>query len=34
VKPLRDRLLLRGALHVVYACPPMSFRLQAADMLD
>jgi uncharacterized protein (DUF362 family) len=34
VKPLRDRLLLRDALHAVYACPPMAFRLRAADMLD
>jgi uncharacterized protein (DUF362 family) len=34
VKPLRDRLLLRGELRAVYACPPMPFRLQAADMLD
>lgn len=34
VKPLRDRLLLRGGLHTVYACPPMSFRVQAAEMVD
>ena len=34
VKPLRDRLLLRGPVHCVYACPPMEFRLRAADMLD
>jgi uncharacterized protein (DUF362 family) len=34
VKPLRDRLLLRGKLNAVYACPPMSFRIRAADMLD
>ena len=34
VKPLRDRLLLRGALGAVYACPPMSFRMQAVEMLD
>jgi len=34
VKPLRDRLLLRGPVHSVYACPPMEFRLRAADMLD
>jgi len=34
VKPLRDRLLLRGALRTIYACPPMEFRIRAADMLD
>lgn len=34
VKPLRDRLLLRGKLNAVYACPPMEFRIRAADMLD
>jgi uncharacterized protein (DUF362 family) len=34
VKPLRDRLLLRGALNTVHACPPMEFRVRAADMLD
>jgi len=34
VKPLRDRLLLRGGLNAVYACPPMSFRMQAVEMLD
>lgn len=34
VKPLRDRLLLRGKLNTVYACPPMEFRIRAADMLD
>ena len=34
VRPLRDRLLLRGPVHSVYACPPMEFRLRAADMLD
>jgi hypothetical protein len=34
VKPLRDRLLLRGKLHAVYACPPMEFRVRAAEMLD
>jgi uncharacterized protein (DUF362 family) len=34
VKPLRDRLLLRGKLRSVWACPPMQFRMQAADMLD
>ncbi len=34
VKPLRDRLLLRGALNTVYACPPMEFRIRAVDMLD
>jgi uncharacterized protein (DUF362 family) len=33
-KPLRDRLLLRGKLNTVYACPPMEFRIRAADMLD
>jgi len=34
VKPLRDRLLLRGKLHAMYACPPMEFRIRAAEMLD
>jgi uncharacterized protein (DUF362 family) len=34
VKPLRDRLLLEGRLHAVYACPPMSFRMQALQLLD
>jgi uncharacterized protein (DUF362 family) len=34
VKPLRDRLLLEGRLHAVYACPPMEFRIRAAEMLD
>lgn len=34
VKPLRDRLLLRGALRTIYACPPMEFRIRAAEMLD
>ena len=34
VKPLRDRLLLRGKLNAVYACPPMEFRIRAAEMLD
>jgi len=34
VKPLRDRLLLRGKLNTVYACPPMEFRIRAAEMLD
>ena len=34
VKPLRDRLLLRSKLNAVYACPPMEFRVRAAEMLD
>ncbi len=34
VRPLRDRLLLRGKLNAVYACPPMEFRIRAAEMLD
>lgn len=34
VKPLRDRLLLRGGLHAFWACPPMEFRIRAAEMLD
>jgi len=34
VKPLRDRLLLEGRLQAVYACPPMSFRMQALELLD
>jgi uncharacterized protein (DUF362 family) len=34
VKPLRDRLLLRGKLNALYACPPMEFRIRAAEMLD
>jgi len=34
VKPLRDRLLLRGALQAIWACPPMEFRIRAAEMLD
>jgi hypothetical protein len=31
---LRNRLLLRGKLNALWACPPMEFRIQAADMLD
>ena len=34
VKPLRDKLLLRGKLNTVYSCPPMEFRIRAAEMLD
>jgi uncharacterized protein (DUF362 family) len=34
VKPLRDRLLLRGGLNTMYACPPMEFRIRAPEMLD
>jgi len=34
VKPLRDRLLLDGRLQALYACPPMEFRIRAAEMLD
>ncbi|MBN1459656.1 MAG: DUF362 domain-containing protein [Armatimonadetes bacterium] len=34
VKPLRDRLLLEGRLCALYACPPMEFRIRAAEMLD
>jgi uncharacterized protein (DUF362 family) len=34
VRPLRDRLLLEGRLHALYACPPMEFRIRAGDMLD
>ncbi len=34
VKPLRDHLLLQGRLNHIYACPPMEFRLRAAEMLD
>ena len=34
VKPLRNRLLLEGRLQAVYACPPMSFRMQALELLD
>jgi uncharacterized protein (DUF362 family) len=34
VKPLRDRLLLRGKVNALYACPPMEFRIRAAEMLD
>ena len=34
VKPLRDRLLLRGKLNTVYSCPPMEFRIRSVDMLD
>ncbi len=34
VKPLRNRLLLRGGLNTMYACPPMEFRIRAVDMLD
>jgi uncharacterized protein (DUF362 family) len=34
VKPLRDQLLLRGKLNAIYACPPMSFRIRAAEMVD
>jgi uncharacterized protein (DUF362 family) len=34
VKPLRDRLLLRGPIRAIYACPPMEFRIRAVEMLD
>ena len=34
VKSLRDRLLLRGQLRSIWACPPMQFRMEAAEMLD
>ncbi len=33
VKPLRDRLLLRGRVHSIWACPPMEFRIRAPEMV-
>lgn len=33
VKPLRDNLLLEGRLAYLWACPPMEFRLRAAELL-
>lgn len=33
VRRLRDHLLLEGRLRIVYACPPMEFRIRAIDML-
>jgi len=32
VKRLRDRLLLEGRLSIVYACPPMEFRMRALQL--
>jgi uncharacterized protein (DUF362 family) len=34
VKPLRNRLLLEGRLRVVYACPPMEFRMRARELVE
>jgi len=31
VKRLRDRLFLEGRLKIVYACPPMEFRMRAIE---
>lgn len=33
VRRLRDHLLLEDRLRIVYACPPMEFRIRALDML-
>ena len=33
VRRLRDHLLLEGRLQMVYACPPMQFRIRALDMV-
>jgi len=33
VRRLRDHLLLEGRLQVVYACPPMEFRIRALEMI-
>lgn len=33
VRRLRDHLLLEGRLRIVYACPPMEFRIRALDMV-
>ena len=32
VRRLRDHLLLEGRLQMVYACPPMEFRIRALEM--
>ena len=34
VKSAERRLLRQGRLHTIQACPPMAFRIRAADMLD
>jgi len=34
VKRLRDHLLLDNRLRIIYACPPMEFRIRARDLLD
>jgi uncharacterized protein (DUF362 family) len=34
VKALEAKLLRRGGLHTIQACPPMAFRMRAKDMLD
>lgn len=34
VRRLRDHLLLDGRLRMVYACPPMQFRIRACDMVE
>lgn len=34
VRRLRDHLLLDNRLRMVYACPPMQFRIRACDMVD
>ena len=33
IRRLRDHLLLEGRLEMVYACPPMQFRIKALDMV-
>ena len=33
IRRLRDHLLLDGRLEMVYACPPMQFRIRALDMI-
>lgn len=34
VKQVEDRLLTRGGVHSIAACPPMAFRIRAVEMLD
>ncbi len=34
VKALETKMLRRGGLHIIQACPPMAFRMRAKDMLD
>jgi len=34
IRPHQDKLLSRGRLLILNSCPPMAFRIRAADMLD